>query len=85
MHKIIYKSSYLSFGLQRYKKQKILDSSDQQKEVNIANCETLYRKKRDREWILDDESYELIHSNVKTHSNGNVALRPAFRFLLNLS
>ena len=55
-------------GIQKYKKQKIADRSDQQKEVNRAKCATLYRKYRDREWILDDESYF-----AKTHStiNGN--------------
>ena len=55
-------------GLKKYKKQKIPDRSDQQKLVNRAKCATLYRKYRDREWILDDESYF-----TKTHStiNGN--------------
>ena len=55
-------------GIQKYKKQKIPDRSDQQKLVNRAKCATLYRKYRDREWILDDESYF-----TKTHStiNGN--------------
>ena len=54
--------------IQKYKKQKIPDRSDQQKEVNRAKCATFYRKYRDREWILDDESYF-----TKTHStiNGN--------------
>ena len=57
-----------SIGIQKYKKQKIPDRSDQQKLVNRAKCATLYRKYRDREWILDDESYF-----TKTHStiNGN--------------
>ena len=41
----------------KYKKQKISDRSDQQKEVKRAKCATLYRKYRDREWILDYESY----------------------------
>ena len=55
-------------GIEKYKKQKIPDRSDQQKEVNRAKCATLYRNCRDREWILDDESYF-----TKTHStiNGN--------------
>ena len=55
-------------GIQKYKKEKIPDRSDQQKLVNRAKCATLYRKYRDREWILDDESYF-----TKTHStiNGN--------------
>ena len=55
-------------GIQKYKKQKIPDRSDQQKLVNRAKCATLYRKYRDREWILDDESFF-----TKTHStiNGN--------------
>ena len=55
-------------GIQKYKKQKIPDRSDQQKVVNKAKCATLYRKYRDIEWILDDESYF-----AKTHStiNGN--------------
>ena len=55
-------------GIQKYKKQKIPDRSDQQKEVNRAKCATLYRKYRDREWILDDDSYF-----TKTHFtiNGN--------------
>ena len=54
--------------IQKYKKQKIPNRSDQQKLVNRAKCATLYRKYRDREWILDDESYF-----TKTHStiNGN--------------
>ena len=36
--------------------------------IKLAKCATLYRKYRDREWILDDESYF-----TKTHStiNGN--------------
>ena len=57
-----------SMGIQKYKKQKIPDRSVQQNEFNRAKCATLYRKYRDREWILDDESYF-----TKTHStiNGN--------------
>ena len=57
-----------SMGIQKYKKQKIQDRSDQQKEAKRAKSATLYRKYRDREWILDDESYF-----TKTHStiNGN--------------
>ena len=57
-----------SMGIQKYKKRKIPNRSDQKKEVNRAKCATLYRKYRDREWILDDESYF-----TKTHStiNGN--------------
>ena len=31
-------------GIQKYKKQKIPDRSDQQKEVNRAKCATLYRR-----------------------------------------
>ena len=52
-------------GIQQYEKQKIPDRSDLQKKVNRAKCVTFYR---DREWILDDESYF-----TKTHStiNGN--------------
>ena len=50
-------------GIQKYNKQKITDRSDQQKLVNRAKCATLYRKYRDREWILDDESYF-----TRTHS-----------------
>ena len=50
-------------GIQKYKKQNI---PDQQKLVNRAKCATLYRKYRDREWILDDESYF-----TKTHSTIN--------------
>ena len=55
-------------GIQKYKKQKIPNRSDQQKLVNRVKCATLYRKYRDREWIMDDESYF-----TKTHStiNGN--------------
>ena len=55
-------------GIQKYKKQKIPNRSDQQKLVNRVKCATLYRKYRDREWILDDESYF-----TKSHStiNGN--------------
>ena len=55
-------------GIQKYKKQKVSDRSDQQKLLNRAKCATLHRKYRDREWILDDESYF-----TKTHStiNGN--------------
>ena len=52
-------------GIHKYKKQKVPDRSDQQKEVNRAKCATLYRKYRDREWILDDESYfTKIHSTI---------------------
>ena len=55
-----------SMAIQKYKKQKIPDRSDQQKEVNRAKCATLYRKYRDREWILDDESYFTnVHSTIK--------------------
>ena len=56
-------------GIQKYRKQEIpRDRSDQQKLVDRAKCATLYRKYRDREWILDDESYF-----TKTHPtiNGN--------------
>ena len=53
-------------GIQKYKKQKITDKSVQQKEVNRAKCAMLCRKYRNREWILDDESYF-----TKTHSNIN--------------
>ena len=55
-------------GIQKYKKQKFPNRSDQQKEAKRAKSATLYRKYRDREWILDDESYF-----TKTHStiNGN--------------
>ena len=55
-------------GIQKHKKQTIPDRSDKQKEVNRAKCATLYRKYRNREWILDDESYF-----TKTYStfNGN--------------
>ena len=57
-------------GIQQYKKQKIPDRSDQQKDVNRVKCATLYRKYRDREWILDDESYfTQIHSTI--NGNGN--------------
>ena len=51
-------------GIQKYKKQKIPNRS----EVKRAKCVTLYRKYREREWILDDESYF-----TKSHStiNGN--------------
>ena len=52
-----------SIGIQKYKKQKIPDRRNQQKLVNRAKCATLYRKYRNREWILDDESYF-----TKTHS-----------------
>ena len=53
-------------GIQKYKKQKIPDRSDQQKLVNRAKRATLYRKYRDREWILDDESYFTnAHSTIK--------------------
>ena len=44
-------------GIQKYNQQKISGRSDQHKEVNRANCATLYRKYRDRECILDDERY----------------------------
>ena len=53
-----------SMGIQKYKKQKIQDKSEQQKLVNRAKCATLYCTYRDREWILDDESFF-----TKTHSN----------------
>ena len=45
-----------------------IKDSRQKKEVNRAKCATLYRKYRDREWVLDNESYF-----TKTHStfNGN--------------
>ena len=47
-----------SMGIQKYRKQEIpRDRSDQQKLVDRAKCATLYRKYRDREWILDDESH----------------------------
>ena len=46
-----------SVGIQKYKKRKIPNRSNQQKEVNRAKCATHYRKYRDREWIMDDESY----------------------------
>ena len=55
-------------GIQKYKKQKIPDRSDQQKEVNRAKCATLYRKYRDRKWILDDDSY---FTKTYSTSNGN--------------
>ena len=44
-------------GIQKYKKQKISDRSDQQKLVKRAKYATLYRKYRDKEWVLEDESY----------------------------
>ena len=44
-------------GIQKYKKRKIPNKGEQQKEVNRAKCATLYGKYRDREWILDYDSY----------------------------
>ena len=59
-----------SMEIQKYKKQKISDRSDQQKEVNRAKCTTLYRKYRDREWILDDERYfTKIYSTINGNDN----------------
>jgi len=59
-----------SIGIKKYKKQKIPDRSDQQKLVNRAKCATLYRKYRDREWILDDESYfTKPHSTINGNDN----------------
>ena len=68
-------------GIQKYKKQKISDRRNQQKEVNRAKCATLYRKYRDREWILDDESYfTKTHSSINENDNfysENIDFAPA--------
>ena len=68
-------------GIQKYKKRKIPDRSDQQKEVNRAKFATLYRKYRDREWILDDESdFTKTHSTINENDNfysDNIDLAPA--------
>ena len=64
-----------------FKKQKIPDRSDQQKEANRAKCATLYRKYRDREWIPDDESYfTKHHSTINGNDNfysDNIDFAPA--------
>ena len=66
-------------GIQKYKKQEA--RSDQQKEANRAKCETLYRKYRDREWILDDENYfTKAHSTINGNYNfysDNIDFAPA--------
>ena len=51
-------------GKQKYKKQKIPDRSDQQKEVRNGQRFTVNTE--NREWILENESYF-----TKTHSNIN--------------
>ena len=70
-----------SMGIQKHKKQKNPDKSDQQKEVNRAKCATLYRKYRDREWILEDENYfTKTHSTINGNDNfywGNIDFAPA--------
>ena len=67
--------------IEKYKKQKIPDKSVQQKEVNRAKCATLCRKYRDREWILDAESYfKKTHSNINGNDNfylDNIDFAPA--------
>ena len=52
-----------SIGIQKYIK--IQEAKDS---VNRAECATLYRKYRDREWIVDDESY---FTNTHSTINGN--------------
>ena len=70
-----------SMGMQKYKKQKIPDRSDQQKLVNRAKCATLCRKNRDREWILDDKScFTKTHSTINGNDNfysDNIDFAPA--------
>ena len=51
-------------------KRKISGRSDQQNEVKRAKCATLYRKYRDREWIMGDESYfTKAHSTINGNDN----------------
>ena len=68
-----------SMEIQKYKKKKIADRNDQQ--ANRAKCATLYRKYRDREWILDDESYfAKTHSTINENDNfysDNIDFAPA--------
>ena len=72
---------FKNMRLQKYKKRKIPDRNDQQKEVNRAKCATLYSKYRDREWILADESYfTKTHSTINGNDNfysGNIDFAPA--------
>ena len=62
-------------------RKRIPDRNDQQKGVNRAKCATLYRKYRDREWILDDESYlKKTHFTINGNDNfysDNIDLAPA--------
>ena len=55
-------------GIKNYKKQNIPDRTDEQKADNIPKCSALYRKYRDREFVLDDECY---FTKRRTNANGN--------------
>ena len=53
-----------------WKKQRIPGRTEAQMEAARPKCSTLYRKYRDREWILDDESYfTLSHSTINGNDN----------------
>ena len=59
-----------SLSINCWKKQTIPDRTEGQKAVARPKCATLFRKYKDRQWILDDESYfTLSHSTINGNDN----------------